>query len=342
MWNGNSRPAVFALLLTLAVTVPLRGQNASGSAVPDSSGAVIRVTLLGTGRPDPVIDRFGPSTLIEAGGETLMIDCGRGATQRLWQLRIPLSRVKEVFFTHLHSDHTVGLPDLWLTGWLPAPFGGRRTPLGVWGPSGTQSMTSALTKAFAWDLDRRSRGEGLPPTGAILDAHDVRPGVVFERNGVRVTTFLVDHGGLNEPAFGYRVDYRGRSVVISGDTRPTESLITASAGADVIVHEVIAAPAGLLEKSETARRIVGLHTLPEDAGRIFARVRPRLAVYSHVVLLTTDPAFPPPAVTELVPRTRSTYDGPLEVGEDLMAIEIGREIRVRRGAPPKPSGVGGS
>jgi len=339
MWNEKSRPAVFALLLTLAVSVPLRGQNASGSAVTDSSDAVIRVTLLGTGRPDPVIDRFGPSTLIEAGTETLMIDCGRGATQRLWQLRIPLSRVKEVFFTHLHSDHTVGLPDLWLTGWLPTPYGNRKTPLGVWGPEGTRDMTRGLTQAFAWDLDRRSRGEGLPAAAAAFDAHDVRPGVVFERNGVRVTAFTVDHGGLLQPAYGYRVDYKGRSVVISGDTRPIESLITASAGADVIVHEVIAAPAALLEKSETARRIVGLHTLPEDAGRIFARVRPRLAVYSHVVLLTTDPAFPPPAVTELVPRTRSTYDGPLEVGEDLMAIEIGREIRGRRGAPPTQPAV---
>ena len=330
--------AVLWSLLTFGVGAPLRAQNAPVPANGDSSQPAIRVTLLGTGRPDPVIDRFGPSTLIEAGGETLMIDCGRGATQRLWQLGIPLSRVSDVFFTHLHSDHTVGLPDLWLTGWLPAPFGRRTTPLGVWGPSGTQSMTAALRQAFAWDLDRRSRGEGLSPTGAVLDAHEVQPGVVFERNGVRVTAFLVDHGGLAEPAFGYRVDYRGRSVVISGDTRPSENLISASAGVDVIVHEVIAAPAALLEKSETARRIVGLHTLPEDAGRIFARARPRLAVYTHVVLLTTDPAFPPPQASELIPRTRATYDGPLEVGEDLMAIEIGREVRVRRGPPPRSRG----
>jgi ribonuclease Z len=325
-------------LLTFGVAAPLRGQNATVSAASDSSEPTIRVTLLGTGRPDPVIDRFGPSTLIEAGAETLMFDCGRGATQRLWQLRIPLSRVGVVFLTHLHSDHTVGLPDLWLTGWLPTPYGSRNAPLGVWGPSGTQAMMSGLRTAFAWDVDRRGRGEGLPATGVALDAHDVKPGVVFERNGVRVTAFLVDHGGLLEPAYGYRVDYRGRSVVISGDTRPTESLISASTGVDVIVHEVIAAPPALLEQSATARRIVGFHTLPEDAGRIFARVRPRLAVYSHVVLLTTDPAFPAPAVTELVPRTRSTYSGPLEVGEDLMAIEIGREVRVRRGAPPRPPG----
>jgi ribonuclease Z len=321
-------------LLPLAFASALHAQSGSLPTTPNAPDE-IRVTLLGTGRPDPTIDRFGPSTLVQAGGETLLFDCGRGATQRLWQLRIPMSRIGAVFLTHLHSDHTVGLPDLWLTGWLPAPYGGRRTSLGLWGPPGTRGMADGLGQAFAWDVDRRSRGEGIPPAGAALEAHDVRPGTVFERNGVRVTAFLVDHGESLQPAYGYRVDYGTRSVVISGDTRPVESLIRAAAGADVIVHEVIAAPAALLAKSETARRIVGFHTLPEDAGRVFARVRPRLAVYTHVVLLTTDPAFPPPDVAELVPRTRTTYDGPLEVGEDLMVIDIGSEVRVRRAAPPK-------
>lgn len=336
--NARWRCALSWWLLIVAVAAPLHAQNGTVSPDTDTSEPAIRVTLLGTGRPDPVIDRFGPSTLVEAGGETLLFDCGRGATQRLWQLGIPLSRVGAVFLTHLHSDHTVGLPDLWLTGWLPTPYGHRTTPLRVWGPAGTRAMTDALTQAFAWDIDRRGRGEGLPAAGVAFDTHDIEPGIVFERGGVRVTVFLVDHGGLLQPAYGYRVDYGGHAVVISGDTRPRDNLVRAAAGADLLVHEVIAAPATLLAKSATVRRIVGFHTLPEDAGRIFARVRPRLAVYTHVVLLTTDPAFPAPDVTELLARTRTTYDGPLEIGEDLMAIEIGPEIRVHRGAPPKPPG----
>jgi ribonuclease Z len=321
-------------LLLLAAATPLHAQNVTPSVDTDTSERAIRVTLLGTGRPDPVIDRFGPSTLVEAGGEALLFDCGRGATQRLWQLGIPLSRVSDVFFTHLHSDHTVGLPDLWLTGWIPTPYGRRAAPLHVRGPAGTRAMTDALTQAFAWDIDRRRRGEGLPAAGVAFDTHDVRPGIVFERGGVRVTAFLVDHGGLLQPAYGYRVDYGGRAVVISGDTRPSDNLARAAAGTDVLVHEVIAAPSALLAQSATARRIVGFHTLPEDAGRIFARVQPRLAVYTHVVLLTTDAAFPAPDVSELVARTRATYDGPLEVGADLMIIDIGPQIRVHRGAPP--------
>ena len=103
--RSNRHVAGFALLVAL-LAVPAEAQT-------------IKVTLLGTGRPDPVVDRFGPSTLVEAGGETLLFDVGRGASQRLWQLKIPLSKVTTVFLTHLHSDHVVGLPDLWLTGWLP-------------------------------------------------------------------------------------------------------------------------------------------------------------------------------------------------------------------------------
>jgi ribonuclease Z len=137
--NACWRCAVSWWLLILAVAAPLRAQNATPPVGTDSSTA-IRVTLLGTGRPDPVIDRFGPSTLVEAGGETLLFDCGRGATQRLWQLGIPLSRVGVVFFTHLHSDHTVGLPDLWLTGWIPTPYGRRSAPLDVRGPAGTRTL----------------------------------------------------------------------------------------------------------------------------------------------------------------------------------------------------------
>ena len=335
--NTCFRFALSLLITVLALADPLRAQI-TAPVSSDTSGTAIRVTLLGTGSPVPALDRFGSATLVEAGTETLLFDAGRGVAQRLWQTRVPLSRVGTVFFTHLHSDHTVGLPDLWLTGWIPAPYGNRSASLSVRGPTGTRAMTDGLTQAFAWDLDRRSRGEGIPVAGAVFDAQDVKPGIVLERNGVRVTAFLVDHGALLEPAYGYRVDYAGHSVVISGDTRPNENLVKAATGADVLVHEVIAAPSALLEQSQPARRIAALHTLPEDAGRVFARAKPRLAVYSHIVLLRLDPKIPAPELSDLIAQTRKTYDGRVEVGEDLMVIEIGAEVRVRRGAPPVRAG----
>jgi ribonuclease Z len=293
----------------------------------------LKVTLLGTGRPDPAVDRFGPSTLVEAGSETLIFDVGRGASQRLWQLKVPLSKVTSVFLTHLHSDHVVGLPDLWLTGWLPTPFGGRATPLELRGPAGTRDLAEGLRQAFQWDISARRARDGLPESGIVLSATELAEGVVLERGGVTVTAFLVDHGEHLEPAYGYRVDYHGRSVVISGDTRPSDNLVRHASAVDVLVHEVFAAQTQLLDKSATARRILDAHTTPEDAGRIFSRVKPRLAVYSHLVLFSNDPTIRAPSVDDVLSRTRTTYDGRVESGEDLMVIDVGERVEVHRPVP---------
>ncbi|HET7754267.1 MAG TPA: MBL fold metallo-hydrolase [Anaeromyxobacteraceae bacterium] len=303
--------------------------------IPTMVGAAeLKVTLLGTGRPNPDVTRFGPATLVEAGPERLLFDAGRGASQRLWQLKLPLGQVSAVFFTHLHSDHTVGFPDLWLTGWLPAPFGGRVTPVQVWGPVGTSEMMAGLRRAYDWDIRVRREHQSLPDSGVAIVANDVADeGVVLERNGVKVTAFRVDHGPMLRPAFGYRVDHGGRSVVISGDTRYSENLVRFAEGADVVVHEVAAARPELVARSEVARSILAVHTSPEDAGKVFARVKPRLAVYTHLVLLTTEPSIREPPVDELVARTRTTYPGPLVVGEDLMSVSIGERVVVRRFTP---------
>jgi len=239
--------------------------------------------------------------------------------------------VTAVFFTHLHSDHIVGFPDLWLTGWLPHPaFGQRAEPMHVYGPVGTRQMILHLEQAYRADIRIRIADEKLPPSGAAIIAKEIREGVVYEKSGVRVTAFNVDHGELIKPAFGYRIDYNGRSIVLSGDTRFSENLIRFSKGADVLFHEVAAAKAENLATSEAARRIIGHHTTPEDAGRVFGLVKPKLAVYTHIILLSTDSKIAAPTVDDLVSLTRTTYPGPLEVGEDLMSVEVGDRITVYR------------
>jgi ribonuclease Z len=300
-----------------------------------------RVVLLGTGTPNPRPDRFGPSTLVEAGSERLVFDCGRSCTTRLWQLKIPLGTVK-LFITHLHSDHTVGIPDLWLTGWLTNPYGTRTEPLMVWGPEGTVAMMSNLAKAYEADLRMRHRlnddgpgnvealvhGEGPARQGFAIAAKDFTEGVVYQKNGVRVTAFNVSHADVN--AFGFRIDYKGHSVVLSGDTRPSENLVAHARGADVVIHEVGMARQELLDKSEAARQLLATHhSSPEQAGEEFSRIAPKLAVYTHFTLLS-DKQIPEPTMDELISRTRTTYRGPLEVGEDLLAISIGDSVAVQR------------
>jgi ribonuclease Z len=285
----------------------------------------IRVTLLGTGVPTPVMERFGPSTLVEAGGEILLFDAGRGVLQRLFQLQTPLQAVRSVFLTHLHSDHVVGLPDLWLTGWL---MGKPEVPLRIWGSRGTTAMMTHLDQAFQFDIRIRLYADRPPPQGVILLAEEITEGVVYAHNGVKVTAFEVDHYPI-QPAFGYRIDYAGRSVVLSGDTRFSEHLIRCAHGVDVLVHEVVAADlfrARPHRNPEQTERIIAHHTTAEQAGEVFARVQPKLAVYTHIGPVTA-------TANDLLPPTRKTYAGPLEVGEDLMVIEIGDTVTVRRGTP---------
>lgn len=280
-----------------------------------------KVTLLGTGYPQPRMDRFGPSTLVEAGSEKFLFDCGRGAAQRLAQINVSFADVSALFLTHLHSDHTVGIPDLWLTGWVQ----GRKVPFRVWGPTGTQQMMSHLERAYEFDIHiRRDVDEKLPAQGVVVVAKDIDQGVVYQSREVKITAFIVDHGPV-KPALGYRIDYAGHSVVLSGDTRFSENLIRFSEGTDVLVHEVIDADAFRTQNPsfspERVRIVVAHHTTPEQAGTVFARVKPKLAVYSHVV---------PGDTPSLIPLTRKTYSGPLEVGEDLMSFEIGEKVVVRR------------
>ncbi|MDA1227331.1 MAG: MBL fold metallo-hydrolase [Chloroflexi bacterium] len=282
------------------------------------------VTLLGTGSPVPGIERFGMSTLIEAGGTKLLIDCGRGALQRLRQLALPLGTVDKLFLTHLHSDHLVGLPDLWLSAWVA----GRDTPLRVWGPQGTVNMMEHLAQAFQPDIMmRRDMDTRLPAAGIEFVAQDIQSSFVFEESGFRLSTFDVEH--IPEvPSFGFRVEYEGRSVVLSGDARQSENLVTHAQGADLLIHEVVAPEARRAARSGRTTdfivdQIVAHHTTPQQAGEVFSRVRPKLAVYSHIV-----GPFGDATINEINIGTAETYDGPFVIGHDLMSIEVGEEVRV--------------
>lgn len=281
----------------------------SGVVVPSASPDNLRVVLLGSGMgPRVNLQQYGASTLVEAGNVRLLVDCGRGATMRLTQAGVPIGSISRLFLTHLHSDHVLQIPDLLLTGWAG---GGRTVPLEVWGPDGTRDMMDHIQQAFAFDIHmRRDVDDKRPGDGIRVVSHDIKEGVVFTDEGVKVTAFLVDHGLLT-PAFGYRVDYRGRSLVLSGDTRPSETLIRFAQGVDVLVHEVVDPDTN----PEGARR----HTTPEQAGELFTRVKPRLAVYSHA-----------PNTESVIAHTRRTYAGPLQGAEDMLTIEIGEKIDIRQ------------
>jgi len=288
-----------------------------------------KVTLLGTASPSPRPTRFGPSTLVEAGDKKLLIDMGRGVPIRLWQLKVPMGKIDAHFITHYHSDHVSGVPDVWLTGWLSPPFGRRTTPFRVIGPTGAKSLMENLQKAYALDIRIRVADEKLPPAGVAVKAEEFsKDGAVFDEGGVKVTAFEVDHGDAIKPAYGYRVDYKGHSAVISGDTRYNKNVIKYGTGADVLIHEVGSARPELMASSEAVRRIIAHHTTPKECGEVFAQAKPKLAVYTHIVLLSSE-KISEPTLEDVVAETRQTYSGPLQLGEDLMAFEIGEVVTVK-------------
>lgn len=291
-----------------------------------ASAQELRVTFLGTGAPRPSFVRYGPSILVEAGDQRLLVDPSWGLRERIMQVgSFPLlADIDHVLLTHLHFDHTLGFTDLWLTGWL---FG-RRVPLEVQGPVGTVAMMGHFREAYDWDIDYRVL-VGVPVAGSEIDAADVSPGVIYERDDLKVTAFEVDHMpidmesrellGLRGQTLGFRFDYRGHSLVLSGDTRLSESLIEHSQGVDVLVHESQYPSPGATEEAKLANVSLSVHTEPKDAAVVFERTKPRMAVYSHLI---------PPDVTAEEMKAATPYDGPLTVAHDLMMITIGDEIEI--------------
>jgi ribonuclease Z len=291
------------------------GQNKIQQDTTNISKSIIKVTLLGTGTPQPVMDRFGASILVEAGGKNLLFDAGRGCLQRLRQLQVENNTFDAVFFTHLHSDHIVGFPDFWLTGWLVSK---RTKPLKVFGPKGTRQMTDYLQKAYQFDIGIRIEDDKASLEGSKLLTTDIEEGTVYEQGGVKVVAFLVDHYPV-VPAFGYRIEFGGHSVVLSGDTRYSENLIKFAKGTDLLVHEVAIA-SDTLKKSDPRYNILAYHTTPEQASKVFTAVEPKLAVYSHIVRLYNYP------VEEILKRTKANYSGPVILGDDLMSFSVGETV----------------
>jgi ribonuclease Z len=310
-FNARILKGLWLASLVLVGVVP---HTAAAQTADDSE---IIVTLLGTGSPALNPARFGPSTLVQAGGKDLVFDAGRGLTIRMAQVGVQPGDIDALFITHFQSDHVNGFSDLWMAGYmLNNPSGGRQAPLHAYGGLGMKNMADNMAAAFSADTIVRTEGRGGPPGAADIMSHEIEnDGVVFEQDGVTVTAFAVSH---IPHSYGYRVDYRGRSVLISGDTKPDPNLIKHGDGVDLLIHQVRMAPPGTDN---------GNHTFPEEAGEIFRETSTKMGVYSHIIT----PGFEstdPDALAELEGRTRATYDGPLALGVDLLRFVVGDRIEI--------------
>ena len=203
--------------------------TASQSQMPSADNDVMKITFLGTGAPRPSTERYGPSIYVEAGNHKILVDAGPGMRERLFEAGgfDAISGVDHILITHLHFDHTVSISSAWLSGWL---FG-RRVPLKIQGPSGIKNMMENIKRAYQWDVDYRVL-VGVPIEGTELIVDEVSEGVIFDEGGLKITAFEVEHMpinmttgdllGLRGQTLGFRIDYKGHSVLFSGDTRASK------------------------------------------------------------------------------------------------------------------------
>jgi len=298
-----------------AAEAPRDGETAPSVA---ASGADLstgtHVVLLGTGTPNPEPEASGPATAVLVDGRAYIVDAGVGLVRRAAEAAdrygaesLTAARLDIAFLTHLHSDHTIGLPDLIHTPWVAE----REAPLKLFGPDGTAAMAAHLTAAWEADIENRLGGrQPATPDGWRVEAVDIDPGVIYEDDRVRVTAFAVPHTGWPE-AYGYRFDGGGRSVVISGDTAPTEAIVEMCAGCDVLVHEVYSATTFRDRPPEWQSYHARAHTSTVELAALAVRARPRILVLHHQLGWGATPE-------EMVAEIRAAgYDGPLAYGRDL-------------------------
>lgn len=269
------------------------------------------LVLLGTGMPRPNPEASGPATAVVVGDRTFLFDAGPGVMRQLAAAKLPINGVTALFITHLHSDHTLGLPDLILTSWVM----GRRTPMVAFGPHGLQAMTDHIIEAWKEDIHIREDGlEKESPGGHHVTVHEISTHLLYDSAGVRVIAIPVQHGDWKE-AYGFRIETPGRIIVISGDTRPSLALQQAATGADILVHEaypeVRLAPEERPGGESWPDYMRAFHTSDVEVGRLAAAAKPKLLILHHIVRMQgTDAEL-------LAGVLRGGYSGKTVIGHDL-------------------------
>lgn len=265
--------------------------------------------MLGTGTPNPEPQRMGPSVAIVSGDRVYLVDCGPGVVRRAAEAGLKMEQLTRLFVTHLHSDHTVGYPDLILT----PPNSGRTEPLKAFGPPGLHAMTTNILAAWKEDLDIRLHGtQPVTSRGFVVEAHDVKPGEVYRDGGMRVIAFAVEHGAWKY-AYGYRFEGGGKVIVISGDTTYSQNLIDAAKGCDILIHEVYSEK-GLSHRAPDWQRYhSAYHTSATDVGRIAAAVKPGKLVLYHLLPMDETP-------DEVIEEVHRNFAGTVIYANDLDVI----------------------
>ena len=271
-----------------------------------------RVVILGSGTPIADPERCGPAVAIAVDDVPYIVDCGAGVVRRAAAAEksgisaLNVKNLKRLFVTHLHSDHTVGYPDLIFTPWVL----GRDEPLEVYGPKGISDMTDHVLAAYEQDIEMRLHGlEPINDQGYRVKPTEISSGTIYQDTNVSVEAFEVRHGSWPQ-AFGFVFKTPDKKVVISGDTAPVDSIVEASKGCDILIHEVYSAERLLQRSEEWQKYHTSFHTSTRELAEIASRARPKLLILYHQLFWGC-------TEEELLTEIRALYDGPVVSGKDL-------------------------
>jgi ribonuclease BN (tRNA processing enzyme) len=299
------------IVVAFCVACSVLGNAQTGN--PAIAASKTQIVMLGTGNPNNDPDRSGPATAIVVNGAVYLVDCGPGVVRRAESGKrkgipaLSAQNLKTVFITHLHSDHTLGYPDVIFSPWVL----GREEPLKAYGPSGLQSMTDHILKA--WEQDIRIRTTGGEPsnkTGYKVEVHEVEPGLIYRDGNVKVSAFVVNHGAWGKDAVGYIFETADKKIVISGDTAPTDAMAKACNGCDILIHEVYNQAGFVKRPPEWQKYHAAFHTSSIQLAKIASDAKPGLLVLYHQGFWGTKEE-------DLLAEVRSAYSGKVVSAHDL-------------------------
>ena len=284
----------------------------------DIYAEIIKVTILGSGTPRVNFDRFSQSILIEHKGDKYLFDAGRGALIRLYQSNVLPNEIKNIFFTHLHSDHILGFADILMTGWVYH----RDSPLQIYGPEGTQNFVDSTLKAYEDDINVRSQApENLDIVGLQSNVETIYDGYNYQNNGLTIETFSVKHEPFTH-AFGFKIYNSKYCVVISGDTTYSERVIKKAKGRDLLIHEIAHASEHTMKKYSKAKGVISYHTNVLEVSDIINKAQPKLTILNHVLSLDGS------SDDEILNIIKQNTKHDVLVAKDLMSIDVKDDIYI--------------
>jgi len=277
-----------------------------------NASEILNITFLGTGTPRPSIAKLGPSILIKNKNEEILFDAGRGLTIRLSQIGNDYSKINDIYISHLHYDHIVGLADFWLTSNLWQ----KKSDTNVYGPDGIKNFCSGIKKSFLKDIEYRYKKNKY----SKINCYTFNENISGKKNKLKVISFKNSHGHINN-SYGFKIISGDKTIVYSGDTSISENIINNSKNSDILIHEIISSSEKLFKKNKKLQQITTTHTNISQLIKILNIAKPKLTILNHALLFGI-------SEKKVLSEIKKKYDGRIIFAEDLMSIDLGNEINI--------------